>query len=296
MTTATIVFTTHNRCDILRQALQAAQQQTIAVKILVMDDASSDGTTSMMATEFPAIEYHRTEKSVGPCYQRNRGIELANTPIVFPLDDDSILQSPHTIAQTLAEFNDERIGAVAMPFQNILQESKVHTQAPDQAHIYLTHAYVAAAHAVRRSTFLDAGSYREFFFYMGEEGDLCIRLLQAGYFVRLGTADPIHHLQPPNRISKRADTFGRQNDILFYYCNAPSQYLWFHLIGTAINGLKFGFKVKRPVNMLEGLFKGSWIAWQQTHIREPIKDEYFKLYRLLKQRQYVPIEEITHYF
>jgi glycosyltransferase involved in cell wall biosynthesis len=295
MTTATIVFTTHNRCDILRQALQAAQQQTTVVKILVMDDASSDGTASMIATEFPGIEYHRTEKSVGPCYQRNRGIELANTAIVFPLDDDSILQSPYTIEQTLAEFSNERIGAVAIPFQNILQSPTINTQAPDQSQIYLTHAYVAAAHAVRRSAFIDAGGYREFFFYMGEEGDLCIRLLQNGYFVRLGTANPIHHLQPPDRISKCADTFGRQNDILFYYCNAPSQYLWPHLFGTTINGLTFGFKVKRPINMLEGLVRGAWIAWRQTHIREPIKDKYFKLYRVLKKRQCIPLEEIVHY-
>ena len=93
---ATIVFTTYNRQDILRQAIQAAQKQTVPIDIIVMDDASTDGTATMMATEFPNIKYYRSSENKGPCYQRNRGIELAKTEIVFPLDDDSILQSPHT--------------------------------------------------------------------------------------------------------------------------------------------------------------------------------------------------------
>jgi glycosyltransferase involved in cell wall biosynthesis len=295
MLAATIVFTTHNRSKILRQAIQSAQKQTVPLRILVMDDASTDGTQPMMLEEFSEIEYHRTEQSVGPCYHRNRGIALAKTEIVFPLDDDSILQSPYTIEQTLAEFDNEQIGAVAIPFQNILQSPAVNTQAPDQSQIYLTHAYVAAAHAVRRSAFMDAGGYREFFFYMGEEGDLCIRLLQNGYFVRLGTANPIHHLQPPDRISKRADTFGRQNDILFYYCNSPSRQLIPYLLGTCINGIKFGLRVKRPKNMIQGLLQGVSITVKQSNIRQPIKEDCFKLYRFLKEKRCVPLEEATLY-
>jgi hypothetical protein len=128
---------------------------------------------------------------------------------------------------------------------------------------------------------------------MGEEGDLCIRLLQNGYFVRLGTADPIHHLQPPDRISKRADTFGRQNDILFYYCNSPSRQLIPYLLGTCVNGIKFGLRVKRPKNMIQGLLQGVSITLKRSDIRQPIKEDCFNLYRLLKEKQCVPLEEAT---
>ena len=290
----TIVFTTHNRANTLRQAIQAARKQTVPVEIIVMDDASTDETQNIMNREFPEIQYHRTTENKGPCYHRNRGIELAKTEIVFPLDDDSILQSPHTIEQTLAEFNDPKIGAVAIPFINILQDSKVHTIAPDNRETYLTHAYVAAAHAVRRDKFLQVGGYRELFFYMGEEGDLSIRLLQNGFFVRLGNADPIHHLQPPHRVSAHADTFGRQNDLLFVHCNTPLAMLIPNLIGTLFKGFVFGVKVKRPLYMMRGFYRGFKLIFNRLNIRKPVSSQCFQVYRLLKKKQVMPLSQIPY--
>ena len=153
----TIVFTTHNRAEMLRRAIEAAKKQTVPVEIIVMDDASTDETSAMMAKDFPEIQYHRTLENKGPCYHRNKGIKLAKTEVVFPLDDDSILQSPDTVEQTLSEFNDPCIGAVAIPFINILQDDHVCTKAPDSDEMYLTHAFVAAAHAVQREKFLQVG-------------------------------------------------------------------------------------------------------------------------------------------
>lgn len=296
ITKAAIVFTTYNRSKLLRRAIQAAQKQSVPVKIIVMDDASTDGTSEMMASEFPEIEYYRSLDNRGPCYQRNRGIELAKAEVVFPLDDDSILQSSHTVEQTLAEFDAPRVGAVAIPFINKLRSERIHTQAPDKEEIYLTHAYVAASHAVRRETFLKTGGYREFFFYMGEEGDLCIRMLQHRSFVRLGTADPIHHLQPPNRISVKADVFGRQNDILFVHCNAPSRYLFPYLLGTSAKGILHGLEVRRSGNMLRGLSKGYSMALTNFKARSPVHSDCFRLHRMLKKRECVPLREVEHYF
>ncbi len=292
---ATIVFTTYNRQDILRQAIQAAQKQTVPIDIIVMDDASTDGTETMMATEFSTIKYHRSSENKGPCYQRNRGIELAKTEIVFPLDDDSILQSPHTLEQTLTEF-DDKTAIVAIPFINILHNNIINTQAPDRKNIYLTHAFVAASHAVNRQKFLDVGGYREFFFYMGEEGDVAIRLLQQGYFVRLGTADPIHHLQPPNRISAKADIFGRQNDLVFFFCNAPLQYLIIYLLGTLIKGMWYGIKVGRINNMIKGFCQGFKLLFSQQKMRFPVDINCFQLYRSLKQQQIISFTQVKSYF
>jgi len=99
--------------------------------------------------------------------------------------------SPRTIEQTLAEFDDPRIAAVGIPFINVRKGSVIHQQAPDTNDRWICEAYVGASHALRRDVFLAAGGYREDFFYMGEEGDLCVRLLDKGYVVRLGRAAPI---------------------------------------------------------------------------------------------------------
>jgi glycosyltransferase involved in cell wall biosynthesis len=293
---ATIVITTFNRCELLRRAIKAAQEQSVSSKIIVMDDASTDVTPTMMAGEFPEIEYQQSKENRGPCYQRNRGIELAQTEIVFPLDDDSILQSPYTVEQTLSEFDNIRVGAVAIPFINKLISPQINTQAPDKNDIYLTHAFVAASHAVRRNIFLKTGGYREFFFYMGEEGDLSIRMLQQKHFVRLGTADPIHHFQPPNRVSVRADVYGRQNDILFLYCNAPSVHLVPNLLGTSIKGTLFGIKVGRLQNMLRGLAQGYSMTLTHSNKRFPVDSNCFQLYRKLKKQGCISLKEVEYFF
>ena len=288
---ATIVITTFNRCELLREAIKAAHKQSVPIKIIVMDDASQDNTPIMMANEFPQIQYCRSTENKGPCYQRNKGIELSDTEIVFPLDDDSILQSPYTVEQTLLEFDDPRVGAVAIPYVNKLISEKIHTKAPDKNNIYLTHAFVAASHAVRREIFLKTGGYREFFFYMGEEKDLCLRLLENKFVVRLGTADPIYHFQPPNRVSVKADVYGRQNDILFLYCNAPLRYLLYYLLGTSVKGIVFGLKVGRLKNMLTGLVKGYWMALNHLSQRKAVSYKCFKLHRKLKYFEPVLLKE-----
>jgi len=288
----TIVFTTYNRADILRQAIHAAQKQTVTVDILVMDDASTDHTKLMMLEEFPEISYHRSLENRGPCYHRNLGIRLAQTEFVFPLDDDSILQSPSTIEQTLAEFDHPNIGAIAIPFINILHDRQIWTRAPDSQSVYFTHAYVAAAHAVRRKHFLQLGGYREFFFYMGEEGDFCIRLLENGLGVRLGNADPIHHLQPSDRISQRADTFGRQNDILFCHCNTPNILFIPYLLGTILKGIAFGLRAGRLQYVFPGFINGFQLIAQKLEMRQPVSLSCFQLYRLLKKKQAISLEKI----
>lgn len=293
---ATVVFTTHNRRELLKKAIMAAKHQSIPVDILVMDDASTDGTQAMVETEFPDVSYHRSSDNRGPCYHRNRGIELAQTDIVFPLDDDSVLQSPFTLEQTLKEFDDSRIAAIAIPFTNILQNQIIWTKAPNPDQTYLTHAFVAASHAVRRTSFLAVGGYREDLFYMGEEGDLSIRLLQNGFYVRLGSADPIYHYQPPQRVSRRTDTYGRRNDVLFVYFNTPASLLVPHLLGTMLKGFLFGLQVGRPRYVLQGFYQGYRGMLTQRQLRQPVDIDCYRLFRRLKKQIATPLNDIEQYF
>jgi GT2 family glycosyltransferase len=292
---ATIVFTTHNRRALLRRAIAAALDQTVPLEILVMDDASADGTREMMEAEFPSIAYRRSTHNMGPCFHRNRGIALALADVVFPLDDDSILQSPCTVEQTLREFSDPRVAAVAVPFVNVLQTARVESKAPDEESLYVTSAFVAAAHAIRKDAFARVGGYREDFFYMGEESDLCIRLLERGLVVRLGCADPIAHYQPPGRVSLAADFYGRRNDILFLYYNAPARYLVPLVAGTTAKGLLFGASVGRIGNMTRGLAGGYQHALRRRGARKPVRAACFRCFRQLKRAHSVRIVDIDWY-
>ncbi|RMG93268.1 MAG: glycosyltransferase [Chloroflexi bacterium] len=84
-----VVIATHNRKDKLRNCLTAVSQQTIPpIQIIVIDDASTDGTDKIVTTEFPHIIYHKLATRSGPAAARNQGIRLAQGDIVAFTDDD----------------------------------------------------------------------------------------------------------------------------------------------------------------------------------------------------------------
>ncbi|HIP70320.1 MAG TPA: glycosyltransferase, partial [Anaerolineae bacterium] len=59
-----------------------------ASQIIVVDDASSDGTGTMIAAEFPQVEYIRLAENRGPAAARNEGATLAKGTILAFTDDD----------------------------------------------------------------------------------------------------------------------------------------------------------------------------------------------------------------
>ena len=292
---ASLVVPTRNRREILRECLLAAARQTVPVELVVVDDGSADGTPEMIRAEFPHVRYERfAGEPRGPAFMRNRGSEMASAPILFPIDDDAVMVSPRTVEQTLAEFDHPRVGAVGIPYVNVRRDTRlVHQCAPaGDREVYVCHAYVGAAHALRREAFLESGGYREPLFYMGEEGDYCIRMLDAGYVTRVGRADPIHHHESPHRASWRADYYGRRNDVWFAWQNVPTAHLPLHLLGTTIKGAWFGFKVGRPWHMLRGLAVGYLACAGGRVKRAPVRREAYRLYRRLKREGIVPLSRI----
>ena len=286
MTSASVSFVvpTRMRVEQVVDLLRSIAAQTVPSEALIMDDAGSADLENVLARDFPWVRYHCVATGHGPAFQRNRGIEMAAGEIVFPLDDDTRLPSPRTVAQTLADFSDPRVAAVAVPYVNVRCDDTIRHRAPDSDAIWVEHAFTGASHAVRRAAFLAAGGYREHFFYMGEEGDLCLRLLALGYVVRAGTADPIHHLESPLRNSALADFCGRRNDILFAWHNVPARSLPMHLAGTTWNGFISALRAPNRGSALKGMLDGYAQIPARWNARRPVTTRTYQLHRLLKKR------------
>lgn len=289
---AALVIATRNRVDELRALLASAAAQTVATEVLVMDDGASEAVEGMLRAHFPQARYCNLGVGRGPAFQRNRGIELARAPIVFPLDDDAVMPSPRTIEQTLAEFDDPVVAAVGIPYVNVRVDSEVRQRAPSAEGIWVGHAFVGAAHAIRRDVFLALGGFREHFFYMGEEGDLGVRILAAGYVVRMGRADPIHHLESARRNLAMADYCGRRNDVLFAWHNVPWAMLPLHLLATTLNGLLSAARAQNPGRMVLGLAAGYRACFTRRRERAPVAPAIYWLHRRLKKRGPLALSQI----
>ncbi len=88
MPRVSIVVPTHNRLPQLKRAVASALSQTHGDReLIVVDDASSDGTADWLADQ-PALRAVRAAGAGGAGAARNRGIEQATGDFVAFLDDD----------------------------------------------------------------------------------------------------------------------------------------------------------------------------------------------------------------
>lgn len=88
------VVVTYNRLDLLRQCAQALRNQTVACDILVMDNASTDGTAQWLASQ-PNLHYRNTGSNLGGAGGFNLGMRWAveaGYDYVWVMDDDCL---PH---------------------------------------------------------------------------------------------------------------------------------------------------------------------------------------------------------
>ena len=290
---ATIVITTKDRKADLRRALISAFAQSAAVEVMVMDDASSDGTSEMVAKEFPQARLLRSDTCIGLIAQRNRAAREAETEFLFSIDDDAEFGSEDTVEKTLAEFDEGRVGAVAIPQLDTPNNKIVNEAAPADGRIWCVAAFVGTAHAVRRKLFLELGGYREHLVHQGEESDFCIRMLAAGRVVRLGRAEMIRHHESPKRSYERMDFYGRRNDVLFAWHNVPLPMLGLHLAATTWNGLRWAFRVGRVRPMVRGLARGYGDCAGHWNDRLPVPLSVYRLFRRLKKEGPVPLASMA---
>lgn len=90
-TTITIVIPTFNRVELLAKALQSLLQLNtkpqFTHEIIVIDNASTDGTPALLAEYKNQVRSVREERA-GESFARNRGIQESNSEWLVFLDDD----------------------------------------------------------------------------------------------------------------------------------------------------------------------------------------------------------------
>lgn len=286
---ASVVIATYNRRNDLDRCLASIlKQEGCEYDVLVVDDASPDDTVEFVEAKYgDRVRMITMPANHGSIHNRNFGAREADGEILFLLDDDIEFVGTDTLKEVLEEFSAPEVGAIGIPY---FEHGELKHGSPGEERDsprYVSASYVGCCSAVRRNLFVEVGGYEVFFHHAVEEDDLCLRLLEKGYFTILGkVSNPIIHYESPRRNFFRWDFYGRRNTLLHVYKNCPGIYLLPNLAMTSFNGLRHAFRIKRFSGNLHGLLNG-WVnifvaPLRKKIERNPVRREVYALARKLR--------------
>lgn len=289
-TQATVVVVTRNRREELTRALASCAAQSGDVEVIVIDDASTDGTAEAVESTHPDARIVRFDERRGYITCRNHAFTLARGDVVFSLDDDAGFADSETVSQTLADFTDERIGAVALSVADNGTPMNG-PPAPPGSEIVVPR-FIGAGFAIRKSCFRAAGGFPELLVHQGEEALLCLRLLALGYVVKLGTALPIDHRPSSARDVARWDYYGSRNDVLLGLLALPGRELPLYSVRSGYRLTRCLVQQRRFRHHLRGAAAGIVDGIRYRSERDPVPDWAARLDRYLLARKRVPLGEV----
>jgi GT2 family glycosyltransferase len=190
----TFMIATRNRVDELEKTLAAClAQDGPALEILVVDDASTDGTFERVREKFPTVDIVRRERNRGSVAARNDIMRRARGRYIIGLDDDSRFVDADACRRVLQRMEAEPdLGIIS--FQAIGPEFPERMTAAGRLHgEWHCSSFAACGVAIRRSMLDKIGLFPEFFFHSHEEPDLCMRAWDAGFRVLQWNEIVVYH-------------------------------------------------------------------------------------------------------
>jgi GT2 family glycosyltransferase len=186
-----VVMITRNRRDEAARSLRSITSLNPGVKIIVVDNGSTDGTAAMLHRRFPAILVYEAGQNLAAA-GRTAGVRLAQEPYIAFADDDSwwadgSLQTGVELFQRYGSLGLIQARVIVLPSERtdpncelMANSLRVRHGAPG---VPIT-GFLACAAMVRRDAYLSVGGFHARFGVGGEEALLAIDLLRSGWDVQ----------------------------------------------------------------------------------------------------------------
>ena len=272
---------TFNRADVLPKAIASATEQSFSsLTVAVIDDCSTD-TTADLAVRFPGVQWKRQQQNSGYLAARNEFMSRDGFDYFLSLDDDAWFLADDEVALAIEylEANPD-VGAVAY---DILSPDR--TKKVTRAEAYQVATFIGCGHVVRLSTIRKVGLYEQLpGFYGGEEKDLCIRMLDAGYRVMLLPGAHVWHEKTAISRDRPAQVASSVcNDLAFALRRTPTLWLIPALLVKVALHLKFSVRMGLLMPLLRGI--GLFVVrlpdlWST---RRPVSMRTLRMYRQISR-------------
>ncbi|WP_175407401.1 glycosyltransferase family 2 protein [Streptomyces sp. TRM64462] len=228
----TVVVITHNRREELLRTLRLLGELPERPPVVVVDNASADGTAEAVAREHPDVTLLTPGRNLG-AVGRNLAVRRIRTPYVAFCDDDSWWEpgSLRRAADLLDRFRDRPLAGVTArivvepggredPIVAELRDSPV--RGPDWLPGPALGSFLAAATVLRTDAFLAAGGFSERLWLGGEEELLATDLAVRGWWFAYAAGLTAHHAPSVLRDPTLRRIHGVRNTLWFCWLRRPA--------------------------------------------------------------------------
>ncbi|MBV9582520.1 MAG: glycosyltransferase family 2 protein [Chloroflexi bacterium] len=220
-----IVVLNYNTREHLRACLAALCWGSLQAEVLVVDNASSDGSADMVAADFPWVHLIRSPRNGGFAFGNNQALRRARGEAVLILNPDTLMPPDGVTALVNALREHPEAGIIGpkllrpdgsmhlacrrsfptpqVSFYRFSGLGRLRPNSPRFGQYNLTYvdpdlpievdSVCGACLLVRRSVIERIGMLDERFFMYGEDLDWCLRARQAGWTVRYEPSIVVQH-------------------------------------------------------------------------------------------------------
>ncbi len=275
-----LVLVTYNSREFLDNCLNSltAGLKHIPHEIIVVDNASQDGTADRIAEAYPGVRLFRNPENLGYPKANNQGIAAASGPIILLLNPDTEV-APGVLERLLSEFElrpeaggvapvlrlpsgaiqvsfGKRIGLGAEILKKLVGNRYLSRRADRKKEVREMGWLGGACLLIRKEVLEKIKGFDENFFLYFEDIDLCYRIRAAGWKLLLFPGLEIRHLGGGS--TSGAALFSR-------YHYRRSQIYFYRKYGTAL--ARLGLKLYLSLTFVLLYLKGVLQRAQDMEIR-----------------------------
>lgn len=238
-----VVIVSWNTALLLADCLRSIPggARDLAYEVIVVDNASTDGSADLIATEFPDVKLIRNRDNVGFARGNNQGTAISTGRYVLLLNSDTIVK-PHALAN-LVQYMDQHseVGAVGPRLLTAHSEPQAFAFGGDPSLGYLIKRGLyrlllrrpihdwhttqiqavdwvsGACLLVRRAVIDQVGGLDENIFMYFEDTDWCKRIRAAGWKIYFNPQIEIIHLGGQSLKQNPAARRGYYRSLDYYY-------------------------------------------------------------------------------
>ncbi len=247
---ASIVIPTLNNVNTLKKVVKEMLKQDYPAgfEIIIVNDGSTDLTKKMLQENFSSnkkISIINFSKNQGVCKARNAGIKIAKHEIIINMDHDC-LPEKNWLKEMVKGFEDPQVGVVTA---------------------YPPYGGTSTGF-LKKALKKVGGGYDEDYFYYREDSDLTLKIMEAGYKLKVVNAKYFHdheEVKPQGILKILKYAWKRinyhQNDVLLFKKHPVNP-----LVKEFLH-IKFGFIVN-PLNDFQTV-TGTWHSGGKLNVSSP---------------------------